>query len=297
MFSLRYMRNKYLLQAPEGMEGQASGGQAPAPAAAPTTAPESSNGQAPDRDYLRRLEEQNLHAQQKITQFGQQSAELKRQLEQMQKNEDLRRQQMLAAYGVTKDAAEPDVIDRLMQDPKYLDNVIEERVRRAVDPIQAERERERSQLLLEKEISKKAEIQQKLLKQNYSQEMVEQLTDFNTMFPDLSDKQQRLNQAVQYGTINSTEAQKMADAIDAELFKRIQFYGGLDGVVQKQIGNMFMSNKDALMQDMMKQERQRQLLNQRNQPINAYNNSASPDADFNNVGYKRRVGTARVVSQ
>jgi hypothetical protein len=215
----------------------------------------------------------------------------------MQKAEELRKQQMLAAYGVAQDAAEPDAIDRMMQDPNYLNNLIEERVKKAVDPIQAERERERSQLLLEKEISKKAEIQQKLLAQNYSKEMVEQLTDFNTMFPDLSEKQQRLNQAVQYGTINSTEAQKIADAIDSELFKRIQFYGVLDGVVQKQIGNMFMSNKDVLMQDMMKQERQRQLLNQRNQPMNTYNNSATPNSDFNDVGYKRRVGAARVVSQ
>jgi len=288
------MRIKHLLFAPEGMEGQASGGQAPI---APPTAPEQPSGQAADRDYLRRLEESNLHAQQKITQFGQQSAEMKRQLEQMQKAEEMRKQQMLAAYGVAQDAAEPDAIDRMMQDPNYLNNLIEERVKKAVDPIQAERERERSQLLLEKEISKKAEIQQKLLAQNYSKEMVEQLTDFNTMFPDLSEKQQRLNQAVQYGTINSSEAQKIADAIDSELFKRIQFYGGLDGVVQKQIGNMFMSNKDVLMQDMMKQERQRQLLNQRNQPMNTYNNSATPDSNFNDVGYKRRVGAARVVSQ
>jgi hypothetical protein len=289
------MKNKYLLRAPEGMEGQAPGGQAPVEQSTQApSAPEPSNGQGINQDYLKRLEEQNLHAQQKITQFGQQSAELKRQLEQMQQAEELRKQQMLAAYGVKQDAVEPDVIDRMMQDPKYLDNLIENRVRSAVDPIKAERDRERLNANLQSEISKKASIKEQLSKE-YSKEIVEQLTDFNQMFPDLSQKQQQLNQALQYGSINSSEAQKIADAIDSELYKRIEFYGGLEGVVDRQLGTMFRSNKDTLMRDAMQQERQRQLLNNRNRPMNSFSNSA-PGDDLNNVGYKRRVGTARVVS-
>lgn len=282
---------------PEGMEGQASGGQAAAPSEQAPSAPETSSGQGSNNnsDYLRRLEEQNRHAQSKITEFGQQSAELKKQLDEMKRQDDLRKQQMLAAYGVKTQEAEPDVIDRMMQDPNYLENLLQDKIKQAVDPIRAERDRERLNASLQSEIAKKDQIRKKL-SNDYSPEMIDQLTDFNKMFPDLAQQQAKLNEAYSYGSINDSEAQKVADAIDTELYKRIKFYGGLEGVVEKQIGHM-MTNSQDLIQDRMKQERQRQILAQRNRPFGSFSGGATGDDLNSSVGYRRRVGAARVVTR
>lgn len=281
--------------APAAFDGQGGGQAANAP-----KPPESGSGQGNNQqdEVLRRLEQQTLTAQQKITELGQQNSSLVKKLESFEQMEQQRRNRLAAELGFAEKQEQINDVDRMLDDPEYLTRKINELAEKKLQPILTEREVERSSAYLQKQIVEKENWVSKLKQKDYSDEIINEVLNLERVFPDIATKNRRIQEQYSSGLLDLDTARQELSKTDLEMARRLEQVGGLDAIVKARLGDVMLSKGDIILQEKMRKAREREILNQRNARFNKFKSEASLDNQGEvDVGYKRKVGQARIVER
>lgn len=228
---------------------------------------ESSQVQQPNQsqslppELMQELDRRTVNFNQKITEMGQQRSALEQQLAQMQQAEQDRNQRLAEALGIAQAEQQPDHINQFFEDPNYINNIIEDRIKSALEPVQNELNSAKTGEFLKEQMVAKEQIKQQL-GEFLEPAVLEQVLDItNLVDPQIQQITQQLSDPI----VTPEQKANLEAQRNNLVAQHLQREGGIEGLVHKNLGRLVGSNFQGIMQSGAKQLQQKQLQMQRAQ--------------------------------
>lgn len=220
-------------------------------------------------DY-ERIQQQTTHFNQKITEMGQANSDLRSKLEALETAQQTRAQALAQALGVVPAAPEEeDVWTKLSQDPKYLEKTVQSLIKNEIQP-------------LHQQVTN-AQVKEYLLDQNSSKESIKnQLSEY--LDPTTINKvmdvtpymdPQILAKAQQLNSMGPGQRAQAEYEFNLEIARAFQKAGGIEALVERNIGKLISSNFPQFLQSSANVMQQRKYQVSRQPGSAAFNNGAS----------------------
>lgn len=173
-------------------------------------------------------------------------------------------------YGIVQPQQQQDIVSTLMDNPDYL----QELINKAKEEVRGEYQQQfgirDSKEYLTNQNTTKLEIKQRL-SEKMSPEMVEKVLDISNL---VSPKIMELNQALSNPTLGRDQRYQLEQRLQLEFAQELQNRGGYESLVSQRVGQVLMGNFDGLMQDAAKVYQKKQFSNSRAGALVNYRNGA-----------------------
>lgn len=194
---------------------------------------------------------------QKISELGQSNAELRKQLQTFEQQQNQRNLALAQALGFAQQEQPTHLIDELINNPKRLDEIIEAKMQERISPLQQQLESAQATEFIQEQNSQRLAIQQNL--SNYF--TPEMLTKVMDITPYLDPRIVQMNNQLQdpNSLLTPNERQQAAHQVQIALRNSLQAAGGLEALVDRNIGKMVRGDFGAIMQSAARTMQQQQM--------------------------------------
>ena len=186
-----------------------------------------------------------------------------------QRNQEFARS-IAQQYGIVQPEQQQDLVSTLMDNPNYLQELINQAKEEVRGEYQQQFGIRDSKEYLANQNYTKAEIKQRL-SEKMSPEMVEKMLDISTLVnPNIL----QLNQSLNDPTLSPQQRGELEQRLQMEFAQELQNRGGYESLVRQRAGEMLMGNFDNLMQDAAKVYQKKQFSSSRAGAMVNYRNGA-----------------------
>lgn len=218
------------------------------------------------------LDQHRNNFSQKITELGQSNAELRRQLQAFEQQQNQRNLALAQALGFAQQEQPTHLIDELINNPKRLDEIIEAKMQERISPLQQQLEAAQATEFIQEQ-----ESQRQAIKQNLSNYFTpEMLTKVMDITPYLDPRIIQMNNQLQdpNSLMTPNERQQAAYQVQMALRNSLQAAGGLEALVDRNIGKMVRGDFGAIMQSAARAMQQQQMQYGRSGSFNSMSGGA-----------------------
>ena len=194
---------------------------------------------------------------QKITELGQSNAELRKQLQSFEQQQNQRNLALAQALGFAQQEQPTHLIDELINNPKRLDEIIEAKMQERISPLQQQLESAQATEFIQNQ-----EVERQAIKQNLSNYFTpDMLTKVMDITPYLDPKIIQANNQLQdpNSMLTPNERRQMAHQVQIALKNSLEAAGGLEALVDRNIGKMVRGDFGAIMQSAARSMQQQQM--------------------------------------
>ena len=205
---------------------------------------------------LAELDKRTSHFNQKITEMAQQRAELQRQVQSIQQQQEQRNAALAQALGFGQQEQQADIVSELIDNPARLNEIIKAEAQKLVEPIQQQLTSRETNEFLQTQLNEKAQIRESLKATGkFSDQFIEQALDVSSLVdPSVFKDQHKLQDPM----VSPQEKAQINAQIEQGIANFIRQAGGIRRLVHSKLGEQFTSNLDSITQQLVQSERQKQ---------------------------------------
>lgn len=218
------------------------------------------------------LEQYRTQSFQKITELGQNNADLRKQLQSLQSQQEQRNLALAQALGYAPQQEQKHIIDQLVDNPSLIDEMINKRLEERMQPIQQQMQLAEAGEFIQAQNNQRANIEN-TLSQSFTPDMLKQVMDITSY---INPQIVQLNDAINDPNSLLTYQQREEGAVKVQiaLKQELERAGGYEALVDRNIGKMVRGDFGKIMQSAARVWQQNQMQQSRAGSYGGFTNGA-----------------------